>query len=332
LNPAAFLVALALFVLAPAAGAQQPGKVARVGIVLHVLPARDFSGPSPPHPFAAAFVQTLREHGWIQGENLELHWRSQETKEDRLAPIIGEFAGMPIDVLVASGNQQAIHAMKTVPRLPIVIVTAYHPDEYGIVRSLAKPGGMVTGALLEPGRGINAKRLALLKETVPGLKRVAYLDTRFGADVHEELRQAALSQGIEAFPVTAHDPTLYESAFADARRRKADAMLVGSHGIYNLPTVQQKLHALAIKYRLPTLHCLHVLGQSGGLMSYATDVRENYSIAARHVDRILRGAKPGDLPMEQPERFAFTVNLGAAKAIGLHVPHSVLTQADRIIP
>lgn len=238
---------------------------------------------------------------------------------------------MPVDVLVAAYNTGAVEARRQDLNLPIVIASAYHPDEYGIVKSLAKPGGMVTGALLEPGRGINAKRIALLKETVPRLRRIAYLAFEgFGADVHAEVQAAGKEQSVAVFPVFADTPGGFERAFAEAARNGAGALIVGSSPIYLRRETQQKLNHLAIKYRLPVMHCLLAPGEAGGMMAYATDLRENYRIAARLVDKILRGAHPGDLPMEQAVTFRLTVDLRAAKASGLTIPPSVIAQADKV--
>ena len=328
--------ALAAFCLA--ARAQPQDRVAQVGVILYALPASEFAGTAPAHPFGKAFVEALAERGWLQGRNLRLHWRSLEMKPERLPEIVEELAHLPVDVLVAGGNRQAIEAKKRARGLPIVMIAAYHPDEYGIVSSLPKPGGSVTGALLEPGRGINEKRIALLKETVPGLKRIALLSfADITEDVHAELRNAAAPQGVDIFPVSAdtHPPGVtphgIEWAMGEARRLKADAVLVGSGPQYSVSEIESAVHASAIRNRLPVMHCLHLLGQNGGLMSYATDLRENYRIAARLTDSILRGARPADLPVEQTTRFLLTVNVGAAKAIGLTIPASILARADRVI-
>jgi len=327
---------LQFFLLAScAAYGQAPAKVAQIGIVMYGLTSEEARDPlrSRIRPEVGALLETLRERGWVEGQNLRLHWRTMASRVQRAPEIIDELARLPVDLLLVSGNTGAIEAKKRVPTLPVVIVLAYHPDEYGIVQTLARPGGMVTGALLEPGRGINAKRIAMLKEAVPRLRRLAYIDTNLTADVHAEVQQAAKAQGVVAFPVSygGEEAPDFASVFAEAKRLNADGMLVGSAAIYQFPEVQAQIHALAIRHRLPVMHCLYSMGETGGLFAYATDQRENWRIAARLVDRILRGAKPSDLPMEQTERFELIVNVKAAKAIGLKLPASILSHADRVI-
>lgn len=315
-----------------AAQAQPAQDMTHIGFVFGFAPKAELSGAPPASPYARAFLEALREKGWTEGVNVRIHWRTGEGKPEKLGPVISELASIPVEIIVVLGNAAAIEAMKRTKGTPIVMASAYHPDEYGIVASLARPGGRITGALLEPGRGINAKRLALLKETIPGLKRVAYLANRnFTEDVHAEVQEAGRAQGITVFPVREDQPAGFDGAFAEAVRRSADALIVGSGGIYTSRETQLKLHELAIRHRLPVMHCLHELGQSGGLMSYATDLRDNYRITARLVDSILRGARPADLPMEQATRFFLTINRKAARSIGLRIPDSVLMQADRVI-
>ena len=330
------LVVLLLLVATLAAHAQAPGKVVNVGVMLYGWSEREVKDPLGSdrlRPAVTEFLRSLRERGWAEGANLRLHWRSPGFKPERVSQVMDELARIPVDVLVVSGNLGALDAKKRALQIPVVTIAAYHPDEYGIVQSIAKPGGMITGALLEPGRGINQKRIALLKEALPRLKRLAYIDTDLTQDVHAEVQHAASVQDVVAFPVSWRNTSSprFAEAFEEAKRLKADAILVGSTTLYELPEIQAQIHGLAIRHRLPAMHCLYAMAESGGLIAYATDQRENWRIAARLADRILRGAKPGDLPMEQTEHFELLVNLKAAKAIGLKLPPSFLAHADRII-
>jgi putative ABC transport system substrate-binding protein len=318
----ASLVATATFAAPPIEGMRQ------VGVILSAPTPAELLGPTD--PYAKAFADALRERGWVEGKNLRLHWRTIERSDDKIPAAVASLARIPVDVLVTSSNFGAV-VSRDHPRLPVVIAAAYHPDEYKMVDSLQRPGGMVTGALIEPGRGINAKRIALLRETVPKLARIAYLSfPGMAQDVHDEVQRMAIDQGITAFPVFIREPRRFESAFEEASKGGAGALIVGSANTYLRPEVQSEIHALAIRHRLPVLHCLLAPGESGGLMAYATDLRENYRIAARQVDSILRGASAGQIPMEQPENYQLTVDLRAAKAIGLTVPDSVILQAHRL--
>ena len=313
----------------PAMAVRAEGRRPTVGVLLAAPMDRQLQSNPMGDSNARAFSDALRELGWVDKSSVRVVWRSFELREEGLPGLVRELAGMPVDVLVVSGNPGAL-ASRAHSSLKTVIAAAYHPDEYGIVETLSKPGGRITGALLEPGRGINAKRIALMKEAVPGLKRFAYLSWRnFRPDVHDEVQGAASLQDVTAIAAEV-EPDGFPRAFAAALGQGAEAILVGSGGIYYRPEIQAELHGLAIRHRLPVMHCLLAPGESGGLMAYATDLRENYRVAARMVDRILRGVHPRDIPMEQASKFVFTVNLAAARAIGLAMPKSILLQADRV--
>jgi putative ABC transport system substrate-binding protein len=315
-----------LFALCVPVEAQQPKKLPRIGYLVTV---GDRSNPASPDK---AFQQGLRDLGYIEGENILVEYRYLEGKRDRIPSLVAELVKLNVDVLVAS-TPPAIRAAKQATKtIPIVIVTTNDPVATGVVDSLARPGGNITG-LTRLTRDLSGKRLELLREVIPKLSRVGVLavadPTSAGLALKEYQAAArALKIPLQSLEVSGPSPDL-EGAFRDAIKGRVSALITPSN---LLLTPHRKMIAdLAIKNQLPAMceHSFYV--DAGGLMSYASNDEEIFRRAAVYVDKILKGTKPADLPVEQPTKFEFVINLKTAKALNLTVPQSVLFRADRVI-
>jgi putative ABC transport system substrate-binding protein len=321
------VLALGLTLMPVAAEAQSAGKVWRIGVLATV--------PNPPSDAAA--LQSLRELGYVEGRNLVLEWRFSEGRDERFADFAAEFVRLKVDLIVTVSNPGALAAKKATTTIPIVMVASVSPERIGLVASLARPGGNVTGMSLDAGPEIAGKMLQLLKETVPKVVRVATLassptgvwfDPKSGAPVREI---DAASQGLRLtlIPLVARSPDDFAGAFAAAAHGRAEALLVDSS---NLAFVHRHLIVeSAAKQRLPAVYPLPQFADAGGLMAYSVESKDLLRRAAAYVDKILNGAKPADLPVEQPTKFELVINLKTAKALGLTIPPSVLGRADRVI-
>ena len=318
---------LALVVLATAAGsraplAQQPGKVWRVGFL-------SLSAASLTSPYSNAFLKGMRELGYVEGKNLVIEWRFADGKLERLPGLAAELVRLKVDVMVAGGSPAIGAAQKATTTIPIVMTPAGDPVGSGFVKSLARPGGNITGLSVMSG-DTGAKLLELLRSVVPKLSRVAVLtpSTTY-SPISKGVQDGAQKAGVKTLVVEASTPQDIENAFAMMVREKADAVIVGS------PTTFAQQHRqiaeLALKYRLPSMFQDRVYVEAGGLMSYGTKFTDVYLRAASYVDKILKGAKPGDRPVEQPVSFELVVNLKTAKAIGLTIPQTILLRADEVI-
>jgi putative ABC transport system substrate-binding protein len=309
------------------AEAQQPGKVPRIGFVS----ARADPTPTTPDSSADALRQGLRNLGYIEGKNLVIEYRYFEGKVDRIPSLVAELLQLKLDVLV-SVNTLAIRAFKQATKtLPIVIVINDDPVTTGIVNSLARPGGNVTG-LTRLTRELSGKRLELLKEAVPKLSRVGVLDdasTDIQASFQDfETAARALKIQLQSLEVRGPNPDL-EGAFQAAASGRVNAVVTVRTAL--LINYRKQIADLAIKNRLPSIQEGSDFVEAGGLMSYSASDTEVFRRAAYYVDRILKGAKPADLPVEQPTKFEFVINLKTAKQIGVTIPQSVLNRADRVI-
>jgi putative ABC transport system substrate-binding protein len=307
-------------VLAPlAAEPQQAGKVPRIGIL---------RPGSPPDPFVEAFRQGLRELSYVEGRTISIEYRWAEGRNERLAGLAADLVRLNVDVIVASGTA-AVAAKQATTAIPIVMPIANDPVR-GLVASLARPGGNVTG-LATQNEELAGKRMELLKETLPRLSRVAALWEP--ASDNGQLRAseaAARSLGLRLQVLKVKRPDDFGTAFAEAQKNRAEALIVLSSSVSFVH--RTRLVELAAKQRLPTMYPQQefVVG-SGGLMSYGADFHDLFRRAATYVDKILKGTKPGDLPVEQPTKFELVINLKTAKALGLTIPQSLLAQADEII-
>jgi putative ABC transport system substrate-binding protein len=310
--------------------AQQPAKVSRIGVLLSGSASRDTAR-------IQAFQQGLRDLGYVEGKNIAFEYRYAEGKPETLPERVAELIHLQIDVLVTDTSNATEAAKNATKTIPVVFTTANDPVGDRQVASLAKPGGNLTGfTLLAPE--LNAKRLELLKEAVPKLKRVAFL-TRTGISRAEQRYVAeqrmkdaevvAKELGLQLLLLGAKGADDLESAFTAAKSAGAQALMVSPSTF--AVTHRRRINELAVKYRLPSIFSGIDAAEAGGLMSYGPDIVDNYRRAAVYVDKILKGTKPADLPVQQPMKFVFVVNLKAAKEIGLTVPPNLLVRADRVI-
>ena len=323
LSAVGVIVTLVLGVLAPlSAAAEQPAKVPRIGYLAS-------TSPSPVHD---AFRQGLRELGYIEGQNTVVEYRWAEGKLERFPDLAAELVRLKVDVIVASTTAPALAAKNATTTIPIVIVYVADPVGRGLVASLARPGGNITG-LSWGGIELSGKQLELLKEAVPKLSRVAVLTNPAGEFHRAVLREAEAAAGalaVQLQPFEVRDPTDFDSAFAAMTRARAGALLVPGDPMFFIQ--RTRVAHLAAKSRLPAMYGLREHVEAGGLMSYAPSIRDTHRRAAVYVDKILKGAKPADLPVEQPTKFEMVVNLKTAKALGLTIPQSILIWADQVMP
>ena len=322
LRPTALIVTLALgFLAAPlAADEQPPAKVPRVGYLGNV--------PASAAPYLEAFRQGLRERGYIEGQNLTIEYRWAEEQYERYPDLAAELVRLEVAVIVTFADP-AIHAAKNATdTMPIVFISASDPVGTKLVASLAKPGGNIPGVAFEEGPGQAAKRLQLFKEAVPKVSRVAILrdaDDPAEAGYEREARVAARGLGMTLHFVRVRGPADFQNAFAAILRERAEALSVGG-----LIAFRHRSMVLdfAEKNRLPTYSSAR---EYGTLLSYAPSVIDQYRRAATYVAKILKGAKPADLPVEQPTKYELVVNLKTARVLGLTIPQSILIQADEVI-
>jgi putative ABC transport system substrate-binding protein len=306
------------------AGAQQPTKVPRIGFLFAV----------PPSVVAArieAIRQGLRELGYVEGKNIVIEWRFAEGELDRLPALARELVRLKVDVIVTGGPPATRSVKQATATIPIVMGFDDDPVGSGFVSSLARPAGNITGlSTLAPE--ISGKQLELLKEIVPKLTRVAYLGdvTRPGtAQSLREINLAADAVRVQLQYLEVRGPKDLETAFRAANKESADALLVLLSPILN--SQRRQVIDLAVKNRLPTIYPASEFVEDGGLMFYGPSLTDSFRRAATYVDKILKGTKPADLPVEQPKKFEFIINLKAAKQIGLTIPPNVLARADRVI-
>jgi putative ABC transport system substrate-binding protein len=318
-------VAVVLLALGVTAEAQQPTKIPRIGYL---------SGgfPSAGAPRTDSFRQGLRELGYVEGKNLVIEYRYAEGKRDRLRGLAAELVRLKVEVIATGGGGGATLAAKEATKtIPIVMAADVDPVGQAFVTSLARPGGNVTGlSTLTPE--ISGKRLELLKEVVPKLSRVAVLGTSTGATTAlslKEVQAVAGAFGVELQFVDVLGPKDIETAFRAAGKGRAEGVLVLTGPVIN--SQRKQIATLAVKSRLPAIFPFPEYVEAGGLMSYSANNVDLHRRAATYVDKILKGAKPVDLPVEQPTKFEFIINLKAAKQIGLTIPPNVLARADRVI-
>jgi ABC-type uncharacterized transport system substrate-binding protein len=325
------VVFLFLIIAAVGAGivaeAQQAKKVPRIGFLA--------SGtPSTSSPYRDAFQQGLRGMGYVEGKNIIIEYRFAEGKLDRIANLAAEVVGLKVDVIVVASSSSARAAQKVTATVPIVMASSGNPFGGGLIASLARPGGNVTG-LTNMVSDLGAKRLELLKQIFPGLTRIAVLPgpIRPGLERTElkvmEAAAPSLKLQLQILEVQTADD--FERAFEDAAKGRAGALIVGRDPTALFSVHEKRIVELATKNRLPAMYPRIGYIKAGGLMYYAEDELDNYRRAAVYVDKILKGAKPADLPVEQPTKFEFIINLKAANQIGLTFPPNVLALADKVI-
>ena len=307
--------------------AQQPAKVFQIGILANV-PLTDPEGAR----LWGAFIQGLRELGYVEGRNITIQWRVSEGQYERLPALAAELVRLKVDVIVAPATQGPLAAKQATRTIPIVMTGGPDPVADGLVASLARPGGNVTGLTYSVGPEIVGKQLELLREIVPRVSRVAILwnPTNPGnALLLSAAEVAARSLGVHLQTLETRGPDDFETAFAAMAKEHAGALLVLPDAVFLLHGTQ--IVDRAAKSHLPTIYGYPNLVEAGGLMGYGVSFRENFRRAATYVDKILKGAKPADLPVEQPTKFELVINLKAAKALGLTIPPAVLARADEVI-
>jgi putative ABC transport system substrate-binding protein len=319
------VVALLLAAGLLAVQAQPAAKVFRIGLL---------GGSTPKSPEAAhiwnGFFQGLRELGYVEGVHYVFEGRFYEDKLERLPALAAELARLPVDVIVAGAAPAPEAARRATSTIPIVMANHGDPVGSGLVASLARPGGNVTG-LSVVNVEMWGKRLQLLKETVPGLSRVAVLSNPTNpqnALDFREVERAARSLQVQVKVLEAQTPNELVGAFDAATKERADALILLGGSMFFAERV--RLTELAARSRLPAIYGTREFTEAGGLMAYGVNIRESFRRAATYVDKILKGAKPGDLPVEQPTKFDLVVNLKTAKALGLNIPQSVLIRAEVI--
>jgi putative tryptophan/tyrosine transport system substrate-binding protein len=319
-----WLITLLLLAISTFAEAQQQEKVAKIGELL--FRSRPDLGPG-----RTAFRQRLRELGYVEGKSIAYETRSAEGKLDRFPALAGDLVRLKVDVLFASSTNEALTFKNATSTIPIVFHVASDPVADGLVDSLARPGGNITG-VTTIATALAGKRLEVLKETVPKLSRVAVLWDPRGESSTQQWKESQLGARdlrLQLHSMEVSSPDKFEEAFKAAVKAHTEALSVSSG---SLNTANPKLIGdLAAKYKLPAIFDRDDFIASGGLMSYGPNRSEGYRRAATYVDRILKGTKPADLPVEQPTKFEFIVNLKTAKQIGLTIPPNVLARADKVI-
>ena len=318
------ILALAILAVPLTAEAQQPKNVPRIGF-LSAASASSISARSE------AFRQGLRELGYVEGQNLVIEYRYAEGKLDRLRELAAELVRLPVDVILSAGPTVTRPAQEATSTIPIVMAFDSDPVGSGFVASLARPGGNITGlSTLSPE--ITGKQLELLKEIVPTLSRVAVLGNSLTAGNAQVLRETeTTAQALRVQLQYIDMPGLkdIEPAFRDVSQARADAVLVLNNPVVTAQRTQTA--DFAVKSRLPAIYLAREFVEAGGLMSYGVNINDLFRRAATYVDKILKGATPADLPVEQPMQFELVINLKAAEALGLTIPPMVLFQADEVI-
>ena len=319
-----FALSTLLYALCSSVEAQQPTKVPRIGYLTPSISAN--------RSLFQAFREGLRDLGYVEGKNIVIEWRANEGKLDRNPALAAELVRLKVDVIVAVGSGEIRAAKEATAAIPIVMVRGGDPVGSGFVASLARPGGNITGlAILRPE--LSGKRLELLKEIVPKLSRVAVFASSGSADyalVLKEIESAAGPLGVKLQSLEVLSPKDVETAFQDAAKGRAGAVLFRVPGPFLSPH-RTEVAALAVKSRLPVIYESAQEVDAGGLMSYGVNANDLYRRAATYVDKILKGRKPAELPVEQPMRFEFIINLQTAKKINLKIDPNLLARATRLI-
>ena len=278
-----------------------------------------------------AFRLGLRDLGWVEGKNISIEYRHAEGRHDRLPDLAADLVRLKVDVIVTAATSDALAAQRATKAIPIVMVAAGNPVANGLVESLARPGGNVTG-LSQMLQEVSGKRLELLKEVVPKLSRVAVLWNPNSASATlnwKENQQPARQLGIQLFSLEVRSPSELDKAFEAANSVRAGALAILPDPV--ISTNLERIVDFAAKSRLPSIYQSSEFADAGGLVTYGPDRADLFRRAAIYVDKILKGTKPGDLPVDQPTKLELVVNLKTAKAIGITIPQSVLFRADKVI-
>jgi putative ABC transport system substrate-binding protein len=306
-----------------AAAAQQLGKLATIGILGSGTPATQGQ-------WYAGFVQQLRELGWIEGHNVAIEYRWAEGRDERFAEIAAEFVRLKVDMIVTSGNSAILAAKQATSVIPIVFATAGDAVGTGLVENLTRPGGNVTG-LSGMGTDTAGKRIELLRDLLPGLRRLALLANVGNSYAAREMREVeAMARSLGLDPTTLEIRRAEDIAPAiKSLKSRVQALYVVTDTLINVQRI--RINSVALAARLPTMHSVREYVEAGGLISYGASFPDQWRRAAVYVDKILRGAKAGDIPVEQPTKFDLVINLITAEALGLTVPPTLLARADEVI-
>ena len=325
MNRRVFLSALSGSLLAAplAAEAQPAGKVYRMGYLLE-------GPPGQTSPQGEAFEETLRELGYVEGRNLVVERRFAAFHYDRLPDLAAELVRLKPDVILTGGNPSIAAVKQATTTVPVVMAWAIDPVGAGLVTSLARPGGNITGSSLSTGPEFMAKQLEILNEVVPKVSRVAILRQtgRAGAETGA-LESAARKRGLTILFADVSTPSDIEGAFAAMTRSRAGALLILGGGMTYMS--RQRIADLAVQHRLPGIHLCRAYAEAGLLLTYGPDPVAQYRGVATYIDKILKGARPADLPIQEPTQFELVINLKTAKALGLTIPPSLLQRADQVI-
>ena len=310
---------LALLGLADSAGAQPPERTVRIGLLAPASGSDDIEG----------FLAGMRDLGYVDGRNLVVEYRVAGGKVERLDDLLAELIRLKVDVIVTGGTPAALAAKRARTVIPVVIGAMGDPVEAGVVASLARPGGNITGLSLQTSEGFAGKYLELLREAVPKASRVAILGRPLASSPVQAMEHAARSLDVRLQLVAIDQASQLDRGFAEMTAQNAAALIV-TPSPFNL-THRERIVSLAARHRLPAMYGLTAFVDAGGLMAYGASLRDLYRRAATYVDKILKGAKPADLPVEQPTKFDLVINLKTARALGLVIPPPLQGRADRVI-
>jgi putative ABC transport system substrate-binding protein len=318
------VVFLSLLTVPLAADAQSTANVHRIGYL--------GAGTRTANTGVDAFREELRGLGWVEGNNIVIDYRFADGRHDRLPELAAELVRLKVELIVAVPTPAALAAKNATATIPIVISSVGDPVSVGLVASLARPGGNITGVSFDVGLEMFGKELQLLKEAVPNARKIAILSNPANpaqALAVNIVNEAARSLGVSLLLLEARTPNEFESAFKAMAKDRVEALLVVQDSMFMLHRVQ--LADLAAKYKLPSMHGFREHVEAGTLMSYGPNLSYQFRQAAAYVDKILKGARPADLAVEQPTKFELVVNLKIAKALGLTIPQSLLVRADEVI-
>jgi putative tryptophan/tyrosine transport system substrate-binding protein len=318
-------VIVGLFAAPPHADAQASGKLYRIGFI-------STATPKETQHLVKALDDGLRELGYIDGRNIAFERRFAEGKQERLPALVAELVRLDVDVIVTGSNPVITAVKQATVSIPVIMAVSRDPVGAGFIASLARPGGNITGLSNDPGPDILGKNMELLKEAVPRISRVAYLWNPVppGADTYRKAAESAVRKlGVAWHSVEVRQPNEFEGAFAAMVRDRMDAVLVAQDPLFL--SARSRVVLLASRHRLPTMYGNREYAEVGGLMSYGPNIADQFRRVSAFVDKILKGAKPADLPVEQPTKFELVINLKTAKALGLTIPPSLLLRADQVI-
>jgi putative ABC transport system substrate-binding protein len=307
---------------------QHTGPVHRVGYLSSGSASPRLANPGP----LEAFRKGLRDLGWIEGKNITIDYRFAEGRSDRLPDLAAELARIEVDVIVASPTPAALAAKNATETIPIVGIGFDNPVQHGLVASLARPGGNVTGLSYSVGPEIFGKDLELLRELIPEVRHVAVLSNSAGPNhalMISNVKTAAQSFGVQLLLLDARGPDEFDDAFAAMAKEHVGALFVFGDPMFSVH--RMRLADLAVQNRLPTMYTNRPHVEAGGLMCYGPSFSDLWRRAAIYVDKILKGARPADLPVEQPTKFEFVINLRTANTLGLTIPPTLLARADEVI-